>query len=238
MFPQLHSMLDLNGHGTRAGKRTTALLLALVVLVLPRTSAAQHNPPSGRVVAAFAERARSEKYEGNSIAVPAAIFQELISQAPPDYPFCRPVDQSLLQADQMPVGSDSQAILLAIQGASLCFCSATGNCEFWVFAEKKGKYDPLLKTDGVQVFGFLKSRTHGYPDLVTWSHESATWQDGRLFRFNGKRYLASGWWEEKYEYLTNDHGDVVGTSELHIISHFVDKNQIPAEMKRPGPGKR
>jgi len=80
------------------------------------------------------------------------------------------------------------------------------------------------------MFGFLKSRTRGYPDLVTWSHGSATESGGRLFRFDGNRYVASGSWDEEYEYLGDD-GKIVTPDRPRIKSHFSSKDELPDEVK-------
>jgi hypothetical protein len=80
------------------------------------------------------------------------------------------------------------------------------------------------------MFGFLKSRTHGYPDLVTWSHGSATESGAQLFRFDGNRYIASGGWDEEYEYLGDD-GKVVTTDKPSIKSHFSKRDELPNEVK-------
>ncbi len=81
------------------------------------------------------------------------------------------------------------------------------------------------------MFGFLKSRTHDYPDLVTWSHGSATEYGGRLFRFDGNRYGTSGGWDEEYEYLGDD-GRIVKPHKPRITSHFSSEDALPKEVKR------
>jgi hypothetical protein len=118
---------------------------------------------------------------------------------------------------------------LAIQGQGGCFCSPTGNCELWIYEIKGGKFRAILKRGSVQAFGFLKSRTHGYPDLITWTHGSATDHGARLFRFDGIRYAASGGWEEETEYLDSK-GKLVETDKPRITSHFSRQDQIPNEV--------
>jgi hypothetical protein len=87
----------------------------------------------------------------------------------------------------------------------------------------------VLKRGSVQSFGFLKSRTHGCPDLVTWSHGSATMSGARLFRFDGYRYVASGGWDVEFEYLGDD-GQIVKPDKPRITSHFTSKDQLPREV--------
>ena len=118
----------------------------------------------------------------------------------------------------------------AIKGGGGCFCSPTGNCAFWIYQLKDGKYRAVLSRGSVQSFGFLKSRSHGYPDLVTWSHGSATMSAAKLYRFDGNRYVASGGWDVEFEYLGDD-GQIVKPDEPRITSHFTSKDQLPQEVK-------
>jgi hypothetical protein len=206
-----------------------ALLLAATVLLWPHTLPAQHTPPTAEEVEAFAERAASQQYVGKQVRLPDRIFNKLVAGAPADYPFCHPADRNILAAHQIMLRSNLLGGL-AIQGRGGCFCSATGNCEFWIYQLKSGKYRAVLRTGSVQRFGFLKSRTHGYPDLVTWSHGSATESGARLFRFDGCRYVASGGWDVEFEYLGDD-GQIVKPEKPRITSHFSSKDQLPKEMK-------
>ena len=207
----------------------SALLLAATVLLWPPTLPAQHTPPTAREVEAFAERARSGRTVGKEVRLPDWLFNELVADLPADHPYCHPKDRNILGAHQIFLGSNLQGGL-AIQGQGTCFCSPTGNCEFWIYQLKSGKYRAVLRRGSVQVFGFLKSRTHGYPDLVTWSHGSATDSGGRLFRFDGNRYVASGSWDEQYEYLGDD-GKIVTPDKPRITPHFSSKDELPAEVK-------
>ncbi len=204
---------------------TIALLLANTVLLLPRALAAQHTPPTTDEVAAFAERARSERQAGKKAGVPKWIFNELTSGAQAGPQGCESVDSTDLQGYEVPRRSRLPGAL-AIQGRGSCFCSPTGNCAFWVYQLKNGKYRSLLETDMVQLFGFLKSRTHGYPDLVIWSHGSATMSGAELFRFDGDQYVASGGWEEEYEYLGED-GQIVKVDKPRITSYFTGEDRLP-----------
>jgi hypothetical protein len=222
----------LNGlKGPRRAKRTSTnvLLLATAVLLWPHTLPAQHTPPTREEVEAFAERAASEQYVGKEVRLPDRIFNELVAGIPADYPFCHPEDRNMLVAHQILLSS-SLLGGLAIKGGGGCFCSVTGNCAFWIYQLKNGKYRLVLSRGSVQTFGFLKSQTHGYPDLVTWSHGSATMSPARLFRFDGNRYVASGGWDVEFEYLGDD-GQIVKPDEPRITSHFTSKDQIPKQVK-------
>jgi hypothetical protein len=202
-----------------------ALVFANTVLLWPRTLPAQHTPPNAREVEAFAERARSERQVGKKAGVPTWILNELMAGIRADIPYCDSKDRNDLEACEVPRRSNLPGVL-AIQGQGGCFCSPTGNCAFWIYQLKNGKYHLLLETDMVQVFGFLKSQTHGYPDLVTWSHGSATMFGAQLFRFNGDHYVASGAWEEDYEYLGAD-GQIVRVAKPRITSYFTSEDQLP-----------
>jgi hypothetical protein len=206
-----------------------ALFLATTVLLWPRPLPAQRIPPTTREVEAFAERAHSEQYVGKEVRLPDRIFNQLVTGLPADYPPCHPKERNILEAHQIFLRSNL-GDGLAIQGQGGCFCSPTGNCEFWMYQLKSGKYRAILKRGSVQVFGFLKSLTHGYPDLVTWSHGSATDSGARLFRFDGNRYVASGGWDEDYEYLGDD-GKIVTLTKPRITSHFSSEEQLPNKVK-------
>ena len=202
-----------------------ALVLGSVVLLVPHALLGQHTPPTSAEVAAFAERVRVERTMGKEVPVPDLIFNTLMADAPSNYPPCDPKDPNDLDAHEVSFGSGGAGIL-AIQGRGLCFCSPTGNCQLWIYRVKDGAYHELLGIGTVQFFGFVKSSTHGYPDLVAWSHGSATDYGVRLFRFNDYRYRNSGDWEEQYEYL-DAAGQVVDVKKPRIIPHFSSEEQIP-----------
>ena len=46
----------------------------------------------------------------------------------------------------------------------------------------------MLSSGLIQNFGFLKTPTHGLPDLVIWSHDSAQRTPGFLWKFDGENY--------------------------------------------------
>jgi hypothetical protein len=148
-----------------------------------------------------------------------------MARIPAGIPYCSPEDPNNVKAHEVPRRSNVPGAL-AIQGQGGCFCSPTGNCAFWIYQLKNGKYRSLLETDMVQMFGFLKSERHGYPDLVTWSHGSATMYGAQLFRFDGDQYVPSGGWEEDYEYLGAD-GQLVKVAKPRITSYFTSEGQLP-----------
>ncbi len=112
------------------------------------------------------------------------------------------------------------------QDTVTAFAVPRGNCDFWIYKPYKGEYRLILETGNVQIFGFLKSRTKGYPDLVTWSHASAFDSEAQLFRFDGNQYVRSGGWEEEWEY-PGDNGEMVKPDRPRITSHFSAADTIP-----------
>jgi hypothetical protein len=203
-----------------------AFLLANIVLISPRLSPAQHTPTTSHEVEAFAERARAEGIVGKNVRIPDRILNELFAEAPTDYPSCDREARKQFEAHQVLVSAGLMGGI-AIWGGGGCFCSPTGNCGFWIYELKNGAYRTVLRTSNVSKFGLLKSRNHGFPDLVVWSHGSATDYEARLFRFNGRQYVVSGGWGEEYEYL-DEHDQVVRPKKPRITSHFANTNEIPA----------
>jgi hypothetical protein len=229
---KLTKSFDLNNF--KVLRKTTrvaaeALLVVSIVLSWPRTLSAQHTPPTASEVEAFVKRAHSELNPGKQVRVPDWILKQLMAGVSASSPDCGTGNRSNLEAHQILLGPNLLGGL-AILGQGGCFCSPTGNCALWIYQLKDGKYRMILKLGSVQLFGFLKSQTHGYPDLITCSHGSATEHWFGLFRFNGDRYVASGGWDEQYEYL-DDHGQVVELDKPRIISGFSGKDQLPNEAK-------
>lgn len=211
----------------RVSART--LILVGAVLLRPHTLSAQHTPPTPEQVEAFAERARSQREMGQEARVPKKILEELVTRAASDDPNCDAGDEKNWEAHQILLEANVLGGL-AIQGRGQCFCSPTGNCDFWIYQLRNGRYRAVLKIGTVQTFGFLKSTTHGYPDLVVWSHGSATDSGAQLFRFNGDRYGGSGSWEEEYQYL-DEHDQIVRPDKPRITPHFESGDELPHEVK-------
>lgn len=76
---------------------------------------------------------------------------------------------------------------LVVQPIGGCMCGVVGNCSFWLIA---GGQTPrvVLATFGIQTFGFAKTQTAGYYDLILGRHDSATRTDLERYRFDGARY--------------------------------------------------
>lgn len=229
--PKSFFMNSLNGWRKKLRIPASALLFAHGVLLSPRLLPAQHTLPTAQEVEAFVERAHSEHRVGEKVAVPRRIFKELMARLTADLPpYCDVKSLSNLGGHRIPFSSN-QPMGLTVAGQSQCFCSPAGNCEFWIFQLRNGKYREILDTNMVQMFGFLKTRKHGYPDLVTWSHGSATMYGGRLFRFDGERYVATGSWEEEYEFK-GDNGQIVKPDKPRVTSYFSGEDELPEKLNQ------
>jgi hypothetical protein len=202
--------------------------LAAIVFSHPQVFPAQHEPPTAGAVERFAERARTERSVGERVPVPDVIFKLLAGKAPPDYPECDREDRDNFETHQF---SLRPGVIggVAVKGSSSCYCSPTGNCEFWVFQLRHGTYRLILQTKMVHVWGFLRSRTKGYPDLVAWSHGSATDSAADLFRFDGMQYVLSGGWEQEFAYI-DENGQLIRTARPRITSHFSGSEGIPEDV--------
>ena len=202
----------------------TLLFLPGVALVMPQMVLAQQSP-SARDIERFAARARREVIVGIRVRVPDQIFRELSSRAPNDFEPCDPRERSSLAVYRVPLAMKGE-MGLAVQGRGFCYCSATGNCAFWVYRKTKGEYCLVLEADMVQVFGLLHSREQALPILIVWSHDSGTERSANVFRFNGTKYEAAGAWIESYEYAGTN-GNVRVSKKPKITSHFATTDTIP-----------
>jgi hypothetical protein len=116
--------------------------------------------------------------------------------------------------------------LIAVWGKSSCYCSPTGNCAFWIFRFKDGKYSQLLETDMVREFGFVPSESLRLPDVVLWSHDSAMRFPGHLWKFDGRNYVSKCGWEivTTYEDLPNLAGESI---EEHVENNSCEQLVLP-----------
>jgi hypothetical protein len=95
---------------------------------------------------------------------------------------------------------------LLVQASDDCNCSPTGNCGFWVLHKSGRGFDVLLATDNVQSFSVQNTRAHGYRDLMTSSHGSATMHELTLYKFDGKQYRQMDCAME--EYVVREDGSI------------------------------
>jgi hypothetical protein len=200
-------------------------VVRLVLFLASSTFPQQQPAPDEREVSLFVERAHATATTGSLVETPAEISANLRRIArDEDYALCDPEDSNALKTYRIEPAISARSV--AVKGGNACFCAVVGNCAFWIYKRHGKKYAPILETDLVQTFGFLPSRSHGYPDLVAWSHGSAFELGGRLFRFNGEEYVLSGSWDEDYEYL-DEKGEMVRPEKPRITSHFTAKDAVP-----------
>jgi hypothetical protein len=77
---------------------------------------------------------------------------------------------------------------LIVQGSGDCMCGATGNCNFWLVAERPSGFDVVLQTIGIQSFEIRKTMSNGFFDVVLGAHDSATEADLSLYHYTGSYY--------------------------------------------------
>ena len=125
------------------------------------------------------------------IEVPKKILKE-VEVKPEDCPEARQEQAGLFNAHKF----EREGVrLIAIRGGGACNCSPTGNCSFWIYRDLGGRYVRALRSSMVQQFGFLKLKSRGLPDIVLWSHGSATQSTVSLWQFNGARYTKRCKWD-------------------------------------------
>ncbi len=131
--------------------------------------------------------------KGHKVPCQKASSREISAEADPDE--CGdPSDKRRIKAEAYRYQRGAVA-LIAVWGRSPCFCSPTGNCSFWLYRSEPGHFFRLLQTYMVREFGFLRSKTHGLPDLVPSSHDSAQTFPGALWKFDGSEYIAECGWQ-------------------------------------------
>jgi hypothetical protein len=145
------------------------------------------------------KEARKPAAKGTRVRIPKDILDNLTADAVEDSTDpCSREESAKMEAYRVAHNSRKPVVSIVAWGKSSCYCGATGNCQFWVLVADHGKYRLVLDTGLVRDFGFLKAKTHGYRDLVLWSHDSADRSPARLFQFDGKEYKEVCGWEEEY----------------------------------------
>jgi len=156
-------------------------VLALTISAIPFSATAQNEPGANQ---SPWQESLAPAAKGTRIAVPKPILREL--KADPEN--CLDPSPSELGKMDGYLILGKKYRLVAVWGRSSCFCSPTGNCAFWLFRPRDGKYEKILDTDMVNRFGFAHSTTTGLPDLVLLSHGSAFDSGGALWKFDGVSY--------------------------------------------------
>ena len=88
---------------------------------------------------------------------------------------------------------------LLVQASDNCNCGGTGNCSFWILRKKPGGFDTLLATSMVNTFSIERSRSHGYKDVMTYAHGSASYGDLALYQSDGEQYRKTHCAFQEYE---------------------------------------
>lgn len=97
-----------------------------------------------------------------------------------------------LEIKEFDLNNDGQKEFL-MRGKGFPFCSAVGNCAFWIYQKKGKKYRKLLySTDYTDITELpnqiKKSRTKKFLDIVLKGHQSAADTSYDFFKFDGKKY--------------------------------------------------
>jgi hypothetical protein len=88
---------------------------------------------------------------------------------------------------------------LLVQASDNCNCGGTGNCSFWILRERPDGFDTLLRTVMVQSFAVEPSSSHGYKDVITYAHGSASYGELALYQYDGNQYHKTQCAEEEYK---------------------------------------
>lgn len=189
-------------------------LLGGIALLLASTVSMAQAQPSKRTLAPWQE-SHTIAALGTRIPIPPQILEEVKVNLDSCQFNSSPDEPLKLNAYRI---RRKALVLVAVRGSGWCYCSATGNCAFWVYRLRNGNYEQILETDMVQRFGFMKSSTRGVPNLVLWHHNSAFSSPGELWKFDGSSYafqcgwewtterqLANGDWDDDVEpYIANN----------------------------------
>jgi hypothetical protein len=157
-------------------------VLALPLVAVPLYAKAQATPAKNQPPW---KESLAPAAKGTHITLP----KNLIQAIRPNPDECNSLPSSdVVKVDAFLVPRRGQK-LIAVGGCGSCFCSATGNCAFWVFCSQKGRYEKILDTDMVQQ-----------------SHGSAFDSGGVLWQFDGESYQQICTWllTSRRE---NDHGE-------------------------------
>ena len=95
-----------------------------------------------------------------------------------------------MRAARVELGPKQGGVL--VQGNAVCMCGATGNCEFWLFADETAGLKLVLHTTGIEAFELSRSLSRGHFDLILGSHDSASEKFLQKYRFDGVGYRPVG----------------------------------------------
>jgi hypothetical protein len=129
--------------------------------------------------------------KGTRIALPGAILKAIVAKSR-NCPNPAQGNAEMFEAYRF---KTKGASLIAVKGGGTCECSPTGNCSFGVCRRLGDRYLLILSSSMVQQFGFLKFKSYGLPDIVTWSHGSAFESGAHLWQFDGRKYAKRCSWD-------------------------------------------
>ena len=119
-----------------------------------------------------------------------------------------PESRDTLVADLFPdtvdVDGEGAPELLVWGRRSLC---GAQNCRVWIYRRTSNGYEPLLHAYGVQTLEPQRATSHGYRDIMTSQHGSATSSELRLYKFDGQRYRLVACYDRSYRAL-DERGEI------------------------------
>jgi hypothetical protein len=80
-----------------------------------------------------------------------------------------------------------RASQILVRGSGLCLCGAQ-NCLFWIYRKTGNRYELLLSGTGSTRVRAGQKSAHGYREVLTESHASASETILRTYRYDGSRY--------------------------------------------------
>lgn len=100
--------------------------------------------------------------------------------------------EDLLEIKRVDLNRDGNEEIL-VRGKNGNLCSAVGNCQFWIYEKKAGKYRKLLhETDYIDVSKLgkqiLKIKTNKYSDILLKGHFTAADTTYSFYKFDGRKY--------------------------------------------------
>jgi hypothetical protein len=164
-------------------------------------------PPGARI--SYLGKAHLPKSEKDAIV--ALVFKDIAPQrcVSPERSLEQEIDTIRIARAALHTNAPEH---LLVQASDACHCGGTGNCGFWVL-ERRGKgFRALLETEMVQQFSVERSRSNGYLDIMTSSHDSASLQGLVLYKFDGKKYRAADCASVEYE--VKEDGNAAGPPRL------------------------
>lgn len=120
------------------------------------------------------------------------LLKEMYSDVPEDYQFDVPDCSDMFEVMFYDLNQDGKNEIL-LRGKITDFCGGVGNCRFWVFEKKDGKYRTLLSTsDYVDITKMgrqiQQEKTNGYLNLLIKGHMNAADTNYIIYEFDGRKY--------------------------------------------------